>query len=450
MKKIFLFAAFAMLVAGCEKSLTELPDIPDNPVDDKDPIATDASLSITTRADGDSRISYPIAVFVFDSEDKCVTKEVISAEGEALSVDLVQGSYDILAVAGADEDVYSVPAEEDAVKTAEILLRSGQKHTDLMTAVSSIDLKPGNTTLTIGFQRKVIELSSVVIRQIPADVTAVSVSLSPSYQGITLSGDYVSRGSQEVSLTKQSDDSTWQLADAQYLLVTPDGATITVTLDVAGVKKNFTYTCKPNELAANYRINISGTYTEVQTLQLSGTITGASWNGSTDIAFTFDSNGASSEQTEPQPGSDVPQAGSFYNDCYVISVTDKGDSYEVLLLHPEQKRGIVNAENWDDNDAVLVAVNAALETMTVEGVSGWRLPTSAEADVIIEKCDEIEVAIDEHTMDMEKRFNPSDLFLYLDGSTVKSFNPEQKDSYSLSTGGDPYLRPVATVIFDKN
>jgi hypothetical protein len=69
------------------------------------------------------------------------------------------------------------------------------------------------------------------------------------------------------------------------------------------------YHCSTSDqLEAGYKINIDGTYAEAVGVNLTGTITGATWLGERTISFEFDENGSTAVNTGSgagaAPGSD--------------------------------------------------------------------------------------------------------------------------------------------------
>ena len=56
-------------------------------------------------------------------------------------------------------------------------------------------------------------LQDVTIKKVPSAATAVTVTIAPLFQNITVNGSFCGTdGSQTISLTKQSDGRTWQNA----------------------------------------------------------------------------------------------------------------------------------------------------------------------------------------------------------------------------------------------
>ena len=61
--------------------------------------------------------------------------------------------------------------------------------------------------------RKTMLIQSVVVKKVPTAATAVSVTIAPLWQALTVGGTFSGvSGSQTIALTKQSDGRTWILA----------------------------------------------------------------------------------------------------------------------------------------------------------------------------------------------------------------------------------------------
>ena len=104
-------------------------------------------------------------------------------------------------------------------------------------------------------------------------------------------------------------------------------------------------------MEAGYKIKIDGTYTEAVGVNLTGTITGATWLGERTISFTFDEDGSSvSGDSNGGSGSDTqdfPSVGDTYQGCYVLAVTveDDGQSAEVVLLLSPNEQAVTSASD---------------------------------------------------------------------------------------------------------
>ena len=88
-------------------------------------------------------------------------------------------------------------------------------------------------------------------------------------------------------------EGTWKNNGSTYLLPPcSQPASVSVNITVGGTTKTYTYNTS-DEMEAGYKINIDGTYTEAVGVNLTGTITGATWLGERTISFTFGVDGIS-------------------------------------------------------------------------------------------------------------------------------------------------------------
>lgn len=211
-------------------------------------------------------------------------------------------------------------------------------------------------------------------------------------KGTDLAGE---TGAATIDLTEQEDGKTWKLASAQYLLPPSESSTtITVNIVKSGGTSSYTYNTG-EQLGEGYKLNIEGTYTEAVGVTLAGTITGSVWKDEKTIAFEFDESGSSASEGEDEGGDGgagsgndnednsivtgtIPSVGGSYNGCYVLSV----DGNEVLLLSPKPKT--MNYADKTAADAALEAIEAALPECAVDGITGWRLMTVEEANIVLQ------------------------------------------------------------------
>ena len=336
-------------------------------------------LQVRTRgASGDgATVAYPVAVYVFEG-DECKASQTIGDEGQTLNIALTEGTYAVYAVGGVSASDYVMPTVSDALTTSAIALQEGKVLTDLMTASATVTLVDGGTnTITLGMTRKTMQIQDVTIKKVPSAATAVTVTIAPLWQSLTIGGTYSStNGSSTITLTKQEDGRTWKNNGSAYLLPpSSQPASVSVNITMGGTTKTYTYNTS-DELEAGYKINIDGTYTEAVGVNLTGTITGATWLGERTISFTFDESGSSTSGNDNNGGNggdsqDFPSVGDTYQGCYVLAVTveDDGQSAEVVLLSPNE-RAVMSASDAE----------SALASLGVDGISDWTVPTKAQMD----------------------------------------------------------------------
>ena len=386
MKQLSLIAsALAVLgLTACEKGLVEdIENVGNEQV-------KNSLLQVRTRSSGstdEATVSYPVTVYVFQGE-ACKAAQNIGDEGQTLNIALTEGTYSVYAVGGVLADDYVLPDVTEASVSAPIALREGHEHSDLMTASATVTLMDGEAnTMTLGMERRTMLFQSVVLKKIPTAATAVSVSVAPLWQSLTVGGNYRGTdGSYSISLEKQIDGRTWQSTETAYLLPPSSSpASITVRITTPSGTRSYTYSTS-NELEAAYRINIEGTYTEAVGVTLSGTITGAAWKGERTISFDFDESGSSSGSTDEGNGDeggssdgDLPAVGTLYQGCYVLA---NNGTTATLLSPNEASIGKSHTAYTYDAEGLSETISNLIAATAVDGISGWRLPTLAELNAI--------------------------------------------------------------------
>ena len=457
-KIIALATIVALAVTSCSKEVIMEETSKQEP---------NSTLNIRTRIGDEAlqengpKVSYPVNIYIFNTEGQCSEYLQITDESTDISVELLEGTYNVYAIAGADATTYELPTKEEATTESQIKL-IGEKHGGLMTAVNMVSLADGGeNTLTLTLQRKVMLIQDIAIKNVPTYIKAVTVTIAPLYESLLINGSYAEEaGPQEITLTEEENTKVWKNAEGIYLLPPTSGsATITVNMtDNEDQIKSYSYTCS-DELKANYKIKINGTYSERIGVELSGTISGAEWAGEEEITFDFDENGSepiSPDDITPDDGEDnptisetAPAVGSFYQDkYYVLKSESSNGKTNVTLMTTEEADNVIDREISvpNDQDAVRTAVDAAIAKLTADSdIKGWRLPTIEEMDYISENIDNIRV----HFENAKKDFFDFSEFYFMTKQDVIS-------SYSFSSKTNPehtilaaytLLRPVAVVTF---
>ena len=442
-RKVLFWPLAAVLLTACEKGLDEgIADVaPAGQV-------TNSVLQVRTRSGGsageEATVAYPVTVYVFSGEEYRAV-QTIGDEGQTLNIPLVEGTYTVYAIGGASSSDYVLPTQSEGTSTSPIMLKDGHSHGDLMTASATATLVDGGTnTVTLGMTRKTMLIQSVEIKKVPTAATAVSVTIAPLWQSLCVSGTYsTTNASSTIALTKQEDNRTWTNNTSVHLLPpSSQPASVSVNITIGGATKTYTYSCS-DQLEADYRINIDGTYTEAVGVNLTGTITGATWLGERTISFTFDESGSStSEPSEPnepsdpsepsEPSSDFPAVGDTYQGCYVLAVTvdDGGESAELTLLSPNEQA----ATTTGNADAALAALGAV-------GISDWAVPTKAQMQLV-----EAKLLADDASLAGQK-------YLYRksnDGLGYRTLGAAETAWPTANTTDSYRLRPVAVVSITKD
>lgn len=267
MKRNIIVALVMLALCGCKKNVPDEAEYNEK---------ANALLQVQTRAGEtgeDATVSYPVNVYVFQ-EEQCKALQTISDTEQTLSISLEEGLYTVYAIGGASETDYVIPSKDNATPSSIIALQDGKTLTDLMAAMSTVTLVEGETnTLTLSMERKVMLLQSVVISNLPTYATAVSVSIAPLWQNLTIETEFTgTQGTARIALAKQDDGRTWKSTSEEYLFPpSTTTATISVSLTTAEGTKSYSYNSS-GKLEAGYKINIEGTYIESVGVTLTGTI----------------------------------------------------------------------------------------------------------------------------------------------------------------------------------
>lgn len=442
-----LLLTAAMTIISCEKYSENDVEINQE---------ANSRLTIRTRAAAnaegteEAKVSYPVNIYIFNSSNTCAAVTTIGTEESQMSVKLPEGNYTVYAIAGADAEKYELPTKENATKESIIKLKEGQTHGDLMTAHNTVNLIYGeDNTLTLSLSRKVMLLETVTISQVPSSVTAVAVTVSPLYDNLLLNGTCNGEnGLQTVNLTKEGDTGTWKSNCNTYLLEASGPATIKVALTTSSGTKSYSYS-STDELKANYKINISGTYTS-DGISLSGTITGATWEGTKDIIFNFDENGSTTEDTPETGGEETngnaPKAGTLYKGAYVLKSETSGNSTTVTLMSFKGKFGLeFDAGNIE---SVKTAINEGIAEIASSEIQGWRLPTKEELIYIKENISSIREKFQALSVAKDNIIT-NEFFYYLkNDSEVSLYNPDTEKETGFASGKSTHnLRAFASVTF---
>ncbi len=423
------------LLTSCEKEFSEVT-----------PVNPESSLTVTTRSEsGAEEVAYPVAVYLFDANKTCIDFRRIESADASVVYDLAEGVYDVYAFGGVAEGKYTLPSVKEATLESVIALQDGQEHGDLMMAKSSVTTTKGEAnTINLLMNRCVSKIASIVIKQVPDDVTAVSVTLSKTYKSIAFNGTKKDVNIEVITLEKSGTESgTWELKTPRHVLFdVAASASVKISMTTNGNAKGYTYQLT-DKWKSNYLYHINATYTEKQNFHVTGTITGATWQGTEDIVFNFDETNTQDGGSGPTINETAPEVGTLYKGCYVLSRTEESNAIKVLLLHPNQYSDVCNGTM--SQEEARNSINSKLSEIASENeITGWHLPNEAEMDVIYSTgFAAINLKIPEPKL-------LTDDYFYDDNGTIRGYLLSSKVKRDLSlTTNKAILRPVAVVRFTK-
>ena len=423
------------LLTSCEKEFSEVT-----------PVNPESSLTVTTRSEsGAEEVAYPVAVYLFDANKACIDFRRIESADASVVYDLVEGVYDVYAFGGVAEGKYTLPSVKEATLASVITLQDGQEHGDLMRANSSVTTTKGEAnTINLSMNRCVSKIESIVIKQVPDDVTAVSVTLSKTCKSMAFDGTMKDVNIEVITLEKSGTESgTWELKTPRHVLFdVAASASVKISMTTNGNAKGYTYQLT-DKWKSNYLYHIDATYTEKQNFHVTGTITGATWQGTEDIVFNFDETNTQDGGSGPTINETAPEVGTLYKGCYVLSRTEESNAIKVLLLHPNQYSDVCNGSM--SQEEARNSINSKLSEIASENeITGWHLPNEAEMDVIYSAgFAAINLKIPEPKL-------LTDDYFYDDNGTIRGYLLSSKVKRDLSlTTNKAILRPVAVVRFAK-
>lgn len=424
------------LLTSCEKEFSEVT-----------PVNPESSLTVTTRSEsGTEEVAYPVAVYLFDANKACIDFRRIESADASVCYDLVEGVYDVYAFGGVAEGKYTLPSVKEATLESVIALQDGQEHGDLMIANSSVTTTKGEAnTINLLMNRCVSKIASIVIKQVPDDVTAVSVTLSKTYKSVGFNGTMKDVNIEVITLEKSGTESgTWELKTPRHVLFdVAASASVKISMTTNGNAKGYTYQLT-DKWKSNYQYHITATYTEKQNFHVTGTIKGATWLGTEDIVFNFDETNTQDGGSGPTINETAPEVGTLYKGCYVLSRTEESNAIKVLLLHPNQYSDVCNGTM--SQEEARNSINSKLSEIASENeITGWHLPNEAEMETIYS----IGFAAINQKIPGSLLVN-NEYYFFDDNGIIRGRTLTSKNSMDLSvTTNKAILRPVAVVRFTK-
>ena len=407
--------------------------------------SSNSQLSIVTHTRGGET---PIAsVYLFNGSNAFVRTLQTDAAGytsASASVKLPEGSYTLCALSPSDLSHFQIP--ETPTPTSAITLAEGQAMSDLLIGTATATLADGaNEEVDLELQRKVLEISSITISQVPDDVTGVTVSIAPLYSAVQFNGEYVATDpvSATFTLAATATDGVWQVTPQQLVFPSKGVPTITVTFTRENEDPNiYTYTAE-SAFTANSKYNIAGTYTEPLGVTLFGGITLQSWvTDPTAVNFEFDESNTGNNSGGDEGGSnagsggetsETPEAGQLYNGYYVVSV-DAANSEAVLLSNRYTKD--VTQSNYQTYLSNIPKPQNA--------IGNWRIPTELECKTFL---------LDPATPGIFSE-NRENYFCYVGGALKRCFAEKSSEgavTFTLSNAEFNkliYLRPVIDISYE--
>ena len=336
----------------------------------------EVALKIKTRSSDAAPVPYPLSLYAFDGQGKCCASQKVVSENDRIELVLPVGTFKIVAVAGCSDE-YILP--EDPTMD-EVIAMDGVADVPLMMGEESVEIDgEGDVAMEITLSYVVAGVN-VSLKNIPSDVSAVSFSLSPLYSSISFTGEYGGASMKAGGSCFLSEGDVWK-SDTMYVF--PGSATetlLTIVLenkDGARNKYEYIYSGRPE---AGRFFNLNGSYCDGITV--TGSVIGGTWNGSDELTFDFGMFGQPDNGNDGSNPIQLPEIGTIWNGAIVADVIEDSTGAEILLL---------SLEEWD---ATTSQVGDITEGYSVNGITGWRLPSHEEAQMFRNRfCGEVRLAL---------------------------------------------------------
>lgn len=366
--RLFLMVILACAAFSCQQMPTDDAEIADEDI---------TNLKVDVRSAGNAEIVYPLYLYAFDTKGKQVASQILANDDEEMSLPLGKGDFQIVAVSGTSSD-YQIP-ENPELSDVITLVGSKGASTPLMMGRANVEITGSSKStvkLTLSY---VVSALNVKLKDVPSNVEAVQLSLSPLYSTLSMGGKY-GGSSHKVKLDctpVQKEEGVWT-ANATYIF--PGSASETdfsiyfKTDDGIEVTYGHTFDGAPK---ANYLFNVTGSY--AGGIIVGGDFDVTDWEGTINVEFEFGSDIQPDGDEDEKDDTDeddlvlegVPEIGTIWNGAIVADIGEADETGVELLL--------MSLDEWD---AKVSDIPYLISGYSVNGISGWRLPTYNEVQVL--------------------------------------------------------------------
>lgn len=364
---LFFLKVLWLIACGLVYSCQQLPEDGEAVLDvDEQP------LRVHVRSAGEAELAYPVRLYAFAGNGKLTASQVMESAKDEMSLSLSQGDFQLVAVSGIS-DTYSLP---ESPTLNDVITLSGTEGADSPLMMGRADVKIGDASESkadIVLSYVVAEVN-VTLKDVPSNVSAVQLSLSPLYSTLSMGGTYGGT-SQKVKVDcALTSEGVWT---AEPVYIFPGSGKETVfsiyfkTTDKTEATYGYTFQGIPE---ANHRFNVTGSYSGGSII--GGDFDVTDWEGTIDVEFTFGANVVPDDKDEEDENtgdpdvnlSGVPEVGTLWNNTIVAGVGEADETGVDLLL--------MTIDEWE---ATVAQVDGVLSSYSTNGISNWRVPTHEEA-----------------------------------------------------------------------
>ena len=389
---------WAILFASCERLVLESTD--------NQPAST---VRIHTRAADGEAFESPLHAYAFDVDGHLIAHQQYDATDFRLSVP--QQADTRIVLLSADPESYDIPTSPSlsslitmkAPLSASSLDR-GYATSPLQMGIIDVHPQSDNTTVTVQMHYQVASLS-VLLQQLSDECTSAYLSVASPASGLTFSGTADGTQTSRIPLAAaaagepaypegQSEPigTTFATTAPIYLFPTTAPTTFTIAYNDAGGEQYASATYQASLLSGTpYQLN--GTYDDGAIL-LTGTVTPSEWTDPVALSFTF-TNGGTTIVT-PDDVTVIPDdtLSGIVEVSAIPQPLTLWDGHLVIAAIPSSAAAPTSATltllslfDWDNLTSALNTTTPTQATTYASGYSeydltGWRIPTEAEARIL--------------------------------------------------------------------
>lgn len=399
------------------------------------------TVQVVTRSDNNAPIHYPLTVYLFNEEGKCIQQDIIADESASYSKSIAEGKYTIILLSGITEDEYFMPL--DITPESYISIKeSNFAKAPIQIAQAQINLTKSTTVqMTLSYA---VASVSFVINDVPEEATNVSIDISPVSSGIAFNNAY-KNDQQSCTIPCAKEGNQW-MSETVYILPHESSSThLSVQIDQSEGNKTYGYTYQ-SALLAGYPYQFTGNYKDGITLN--GEFQAEGWHPLVGVEFgiseTIPDNPG---DTEENPGTITGNADTYYvstlpkeeesiwENFFVWKITEISDTEcEAFLIAPEQ---------WETQADKGEEILADYE---ISGIDGWRVFTKEEAKSFIAQYRDLDLNQLLQDNGLAPFYgNEDDEDRYLCNDCQSSFAFWSSSISKVGSKRTYYLRPVKTV-----
>lgn len=350
-----LIATFRYLLAfcllgifnSCQRLVEEELDVPAH------------TLKVKARSSDACELQFPLHFYAFTGDGTCAASQIVTSADEAIELALANGEYRVVAIADVSGS-YQLPEHPKATDVITLTGTQGAQHA-LMMGKADVSINGRSTSLTLTLSYAVTAIS-VALKDVPSDVSAVQLSLSPLYTSLSMNGEY-GDATYKLDIPCTLDTENIWTANQVYAFPGSDSKTVFSILltQKDGTQQTYAYTYS-GAPEANRPFHISGNY--AGSVTVGGEFIVKGWESPTEVEFAFGAASGNEESpSEPPTSTDTPEVGTIWNNGIVVQVTDN----QVLLM---------SLDEWECYSGTLP------ELLEEYAIDGWLLPDASQAKLL--------------------------------------------------------------------